>query len=138
MFLTGLLPLTCSACFLIEPKTTSPGMASSPSLLYHQLKKCPTAGSHGGTSTTKAPFSEITSACVKLTHKPSQYSVDLWIYPSPCSSPSVLPLHPFPLLFSLSMTTCVYVHQYVASMMGSLFNLSTPCVSHLVCSSSLW
>jgi hypothetical protein len=36
------------------------------------------------------------------------------------------------------MTTCVYVHQYVASMMGSLFNLSTPCVSHLVCSSSLW
>jgi hypothetical protein len=24
---TGLLPLACSACFLIEPKTTSPGMA---------------------------------------------------------------------------------------------------------------
>jgi hypothetical protein len=27
MLLTGLLPLACSACFLIEPKTTSPGMA---------------------------------------------------------------------------------------------------------------
>ena len=27
MFLTGLLPLACSACFLIEHKTTSPGMA---------------------------------------------------------------------------------------------------------------
>jgi len=27
MLLTGLLLLTCSACFLIEPKTTSPGMA---------------------------------------------------------------------------------------------------------------
>jgi hypothetical protein len=27
MFLTGLLPLACSACFLIEPRTTSPGMA---------------------------------------------------------------------------------------------------------------
>ena len=28
MFLTGFLSLACSACFLIEPKTTSPGMAS--------------------------------------------------------------------------------------------------------------
>jgi hypothetical protein len=26
MLLTGLLPLACSACFLIEPKTTSPEM----------------------------------------------------------------------------------------------------------------
>jgi hypothetical protein len=28
MFLTGLLPLACSACFLIEPKTTSPEMVA--------------------------------------------------------------------------------------------------------------
>jgi hypothetical protein len=27
MLLTGLLPLACSACFLVEPKTTSPGIA---------------------------------------------------------------------------------------------------------------
>jgi hypothetical protein len=27
MLLTGLLPLACSAWFLIDPKTTSPGMA---------------------------------------------------------------------------------------------------------------
>ena len=27
MLLTGLFPQPCSACFLIEPKTTSPGMA---------------------------------------------------------------------------------------------------------------
>jgi hypothetical protein len=27
MLLTGLLPLACSACFLIESRTTSPGMA---------------------------------------------------------------------------------------------------------------
>ena len=27
MLLTGLLPLPCSACFLLEPRTTSPGMA---------------------------------------------------------------------------------------------------------------
>ena len=26
MFLTGLFPLACSACFLVEPKTTSPEM----------------------------------------------------------------------------------------------------------------
>jgi hypothetical protein len=26
MLLIGLLPLACSACFLIEPKTTSPGV----------------------------------------------------------------------------------------------------------------
>jgi hypothetical protein len=26
MLLTGLLPLPCSACFLIKPKTASPGM----------------------------------------------------------------------------------------------------------------
>jgi hypothetical protein len=37
------------------------------------LKKCLTAGSHGGTSPTEAPFSVITPACVKLTHKTSQY-----------------------------------------------------------------
>jgi hypothetical protein len=27
VLLTGLLPLACSACFLIEPRTTSPGLA---------------------------------------------------------------------------------------------------------------
>jgi hypothetical protein len=38
------------------------------------LRKCPTAGSHGGISPTEAPFSVITPACVKLTHKTSQYN----------------------------------------------------------------
>jgi hypothetical protein len=27
MLLTDLLPMACSACFLIEPRTTNPGMA---------------------------------------------------------------------------------------------------------------
>jgi hypothetical protein len=71
MFLTGLLPLTCSACFLIEPKTTSPEMV--PPLIL-------TAVSHGGTSSREAPFSVVTPACAKLTHKPSQYSVPAWVY----------------------------------------------------------
>ncbi|EDL09413.1 mCG147326 [Mus musculus] len=46
---------------------------NGPSPLDHQLRKCPTAGSHGGTSPTEAPFSVmITPACVKLAHKTSQ------------------------------------------------------------------
>ena len=40
VLLTGLLPLACSACFLIEPRTTSPGMAPStralPSLITNR------------------------------------------------------------------------------------------------------
>ena len=67
-----------ACCFLIEPKTTSPGMAPptmGPSPLDHQWRKCPTAGSPGGTSPTEAPFSVITPACVKLTHKTSQYKL---------------------------------------------------------------
>jgi hypothetical protein len=31
------------------------------------LRKYPTTGSHGGISSTEAPFSVITPACVKLT-----------------------------------------------------------------------
>jgi hypothetical protein len=38
-----------------------------PFLLDHYLRKCPTAGSHGGTSPTEAPFFVLTPACVKLT-----------------------------------------------------------------------
>jgi hypothetical protein len=48
---------------------------SSP--LDHQARKCPTAGSHGGTNPNEAHFSMITPACVKMTHKTSQY---MYIY----------------------------------------------------------
>ena len=76
MLLIGLLSLACSACFLMEPKTTSPGMAPPTRgwAIDHQLRKCLTGGSHGGTSSTEAPFTVITPACVKLTHKTNQYS----------------------------------------------------------------
>jgi hypothetical protein len=47
---------------------------NGPAPLGHQLRKCPTVGSHGGTSPNVAPFSVITPACVMLTHKTSQYS----------------------------------------------------------------
>jgi hypothetical protein len=42
-----------------------------PPILDHQLRKCLTAGSHGGISPPEAPFSVITP--VKLTYKTSQY-----------------------------------------------------------------
>ena len=77
VLLTGLLPLVCSACFLIEPKTTSPEMAPptmGPPTLDHQPRKCPTARSHGGIFSREAPFSVTTPTCVKLTHRTSQYS----------------------------------------------------------------
>jgi hypothetical protein len=38
------------------------------------LRKYPTVGAYGGISPTEAPFSVITPACVKLTHKTSQYN----------------------------------------------------------------
>jgi hypothetical protein len=44
-----------------------------PSSLDHKPRKCLTAGSHGGISSREAPSSVITPACVKLTHKTSQY-----------------------------------------------------------------
>jgi hypothetical protein len=74
MLLTGLLPLACSVCFFIEPKTTSLGMAPFTIGPPRLITNCPTAGSHGGTSSTEAPFSVITPACVKLAHKTSQYN----------------------------------------------------------------
>ena len=41
--------LVCSACLLIETRTTSPGMAPWAGSFFtdHQLKKCPLAGSNG-------------------------------------------------------------------------------------------
>jgi hypothetical protein len=73
---TGLLPLACSACSLIEPRLPVQGWHHPQCLspLDHQLRKCPTAEFHGGISPTEAPFSVITLACVKLTCETSQYT----------------------------------------------------------------
>jgi hypothetical protein len=95
-----LLPLACSACSLIEPKTTIPEMAP-PTMglppLITKLRKCLTAGSHGGISSREAPFSVITPTCVKLTQRTSQYrwpnlssayciSMSTWAFPNPSTS----------------------------------------------------
>jgi hypothetical protein len=58
--LTGLLPLSCSVCFLIEPRTTSLGMAP---LTMGWVRKYPTAGSHRGISSTEASFLFDSSLC---------------------------------------------------------------------------
>jgi hypothetical protein len=76
VLLTGLLPLACSACFLIEPRITSSGKAPTMGWAFPldcQLRQQLTSGSHGGISSMEAPFSVITPACVKLTQKAIQY-----------------------------------------------------------------
>jgi hypothetical protein len=45
-----------------------------PSTLITNWEKCLKSGHHGGTSPTAAPFSVITPAWIKLTHKTRQYS----------------------------------------------------------------
>jgi len=66
MLLTGLLPLACSACSLIEPRISSPGTVP------------PTMGptpliTNWENALQLRLLSVITPACVKLTHKTSRY-----------------------------------------------------------------
>jgi hypothetical protein len=73
MLLTGLLPLACSACFLIEPKTTSPGMAPPtmglPGLITNWENALQLDLMEAFLQGRQAPFSVITPACVKLIHR---------------------------------------------------------------------
>lgn len=52
VILTGLLPIACSACFLMETRTTSPGMSSLtigwPLPHWPLIEKCLTAAYHRG------------------------------------------------------------------------------------------
>jgi hypothetical protein len=82
MFFTGLRPLACSACSLIEPKTTSPGMATPTIGRWSLIEKMPYSWISWGFSSRVAPFFVITLVCVKLTHKASQYTQSEW-YMSP-------------------------------------------------------
>ena len=75
MLLTGLLLMACSACFLIEPRNTSPGVMALPRMdwisINHQLRKYPTglctAQSHRGIFSIEVPSSLMTLPCVKMT-----------------------------------------------------------------------
>ena len=74
--ITGLLSTAYSACFLIEPRATSPRVAPPTVdwVLQHQsLSKgfpptgLPTVRSHGGIFSIEVPSSEMTLAYVRLT-----------------------------------------------------------------------
>jgi hypothetical protein len=67
----GLLSLLSHRTQDYQPRNGTTSNGTSP--FNHQLRKCSTAGSHGGISPNEAHFSMITPACVKLTHKNSQY-----------------------------------------------------------------
>ena len=74
MFLTGLLPLACSACSLIEPKNTSPGMVPltrDPPRLITNWENAPQLDLVEALPQLKLLSSVVTPACVKLTHKTS-------------------------------------------------------------------
>jgi hypothetical protein len=81
MLVTGLLPPACSACSLIEPKTTSPEMVPPVRGLFPLItnwEKSLTAGSHGGTSSTEAPFSVITPAVSSWHTNPASTGGQAW------------------------------------------------------------
>jgi hypothetical protein len=120
VLLTGLLPLTYSACFLMEPRRlTSPGTA--PNTMNsgiphdHKLRNCLTAESHGSISSMEAPFSVITPTCVKLTNKASHYThFDVYMCLKSHSHCFILP----------SECTCTHVWT------GLLFSLHVPGLIH--------
>jgi hypothetical protein len=73
---TSLLPLVCLACFLIEPKMSSPGMAQPQWALPPLITNWENAlqlDLMKVISSREAPFSVIAPGWVKLTHKSSQY-----------------------------------------------------------------
>ena len=72
VLLTGLFPMACSACFLIELRTISAGMAPHTAVwvLSHQslTKGCLSAGPYGSIfSIVVHPSFQMTLACVQLT-----------------------------------------------------------------------
>jgi hypothetical protein len=63
--------------YQLRDGTTHSGL--SPPFLNQQLRKCLTAGYHGGIYSREAPFSVITPACVKLTHKTSTLTISQFL-----------------------------------------------------------
>ena len=67
--------LACSACFLVEPKTTSQGLAPPSGLgPPFLITNWETALQLDLISSRETLFSVITPGCVKLTHKTIQYN----------------------------------------------------------------
>lgn len=68
MLFTGMFIVTCPVCFLIKPKTTSPGVV--PPTIIQLSRKCPTglpiAWPYGGIFSIEVPSSQMTLACLKF------------------------------------------------------------------------
>ena len=136
MLLTGLLPIACSACFLIQFRSTSPGMAPSTigwTLPAHPQppidqgsRKCLSAESHGSISSTEAPSSLMPLAFIKLADKTSQYigifhrtilSLDapfISIHPSSPKTPPLpeLPSHGVGTPLNAGTHACLHAHTH--------------------------
>ena len=73
-----------SACFLIEPRSTSPGMAPPTKdwalPVHHCLRKCLTAGSSGDIFSTEAPFSVITLVYCQVEKNPASTGGHLMLW----------------------------------------------------------
>ena len=75
VLLTGLLPMACSTLFLIEPRTTSPGMVTptmgcAPAHHWSLIETM----SYVGIFSTEVHSSLMTLVCVTLTYKTSKYT----------------------------------------------------------------
>lgn len=78
MLLIGSLPMSCSTCFLTQPRTSSPGAALSkgyePSHV-NQEKDLPTGQPDGIIFSIEILSSQMILACFKLTKKINQSKV---------------------------------------------------------------
>lgn len=69
---TGLFLMACSSCFLIEPRTSSPGIIPPKmvwALPFQSLGKCLAVRSYGVISSIEVPFFQVTLVRFKLTPK---------------------------------------------------------------------
>jgi hypothetical protein len=76
MFFTGFLPLSCSACSLVEPRLPTQ-RCSHPQgdlLLWSLIEKMPSSWISWRHFLNWSSFLCDNSSCVKLTHKTSQYT----------------------------------------------------------------
>jgi hypothetical protein len=76
LFFTGLLPLACSACFLIEPRLPAPRWSHPQGALplWSLIEKKPSSWISWRHFLNWSSFLCDNSSCVKLTHKTSQHT----------------------------------------------------------------
>jgi len=124
----GLLSLLSYRTQDHQPRNGTTHNGLGPPTLYHWLRKCLTAGSHGGVSSREASFSVVTPTRVKLTHKTNQYNWPLvnlthkhihpYFKPQPLLSFSSPNLNNFK---SLTVFTNSYILKFQSLQISNLF-----------------